>query len=114
MLYYCILRSIKLHLTSMTLATITIKTSSLKKEKAKNDNQIILRGKIGSIRSLDSILFIKSELPCRALRTSGVILNFTKYPSDLILVSRHVSRETKSHRCNNLTTSLQSFFCIVS
>ena len=28
-----------------------------------------------SIRSLASIFFIKSELPCRVLRTPGVILN---------------------------------------
>ena len=31
-----------------------------------------------SIRSLVSILFIKSELPCRVIHAPGVILNFFK------------------------------------
>ena len=76
MFYYCILTSIKLLLISTTSATTTIKTSSQKTEKAKNDNQILLGVKGGSIRSLASILLIKPELPCRVLCSPGIILNF--------------------------------------
>ena len=31
-----------------------------------------------------------------------------------MLVSRHVSRETKSHCCNDLTSSLQSIFVLLA
>ena len=58
-----------------------------------------------SIRSLASILFIKSELPCRVLCTFGVILNFIKPLPDITLVVRHLSWKRK----NLLHHSLQSF-----
>ena len=74
MLYYCILTFIKLHLISTTSATTTINVF-LEEKEAKYDNQILLSGKGRSIRSLASILFIKSELTYRALCAPGVILN---------------------------------------
>ena len=42
----------------------------------KNDNQMLLNGKDESIRSLVLILFVKSELLCKAPHAPGIILNF--------------------------------------
>ena len=60
MVDYYILTYIKLHSIYTILGNTTIKTSSWKKERANNDNQMLLDDKGGSIRSLTLILWRNS------------------------------------------------------